>query len=197
MSLTAYWMDISGICIKEFLIFVKFSIIRFKCYAHIVNLIVCDGIKEINVLVVKIENTIRFVRFSPSRCAEKMHVQCKKSLYFDIAIRWKSTYLMLEVVEKLEKVFVRLGESEPRYISYFLEVDSKGNKKIEGHLVWRIGKMIFYMFTLRFSTSLHVTSNSFFNELIYMYTNLLQLCKSRDNLLSGMTMNMMLKFEKY
>jgi hypothetical protein len=30
-----------------------------------------------------------------------------------------------------------------------------------------------------------------------MHTNLLQLCKSKDNLLSGMTMNMMLKFEKY
>jgi putative ubiquitin-RnfH superfamily antitoxin RatB of RatAB toxin-antitoxin module len=30
-----------------------------------------------------------------------------------------------------------------------------------------------------------------------MHTNLLQLCKSKDNLLSGMAMNMMLKFEKY
>jgi hypothetical protein len=30
-----------------------------------------------------------------------------------------------------------------------------------------------------------------------MHTNLLQLCKSRDNLLSGMAMNMMSKFEKY
>jgi hypothetical protein len=30
-----------------------------------------------------------------------------------------------------------------------------------------------------------------------MNTNLLQLCKSRDNLLSGMAMNMMSKFEKY
>jgi hypothetical protein len=53
------------------------------------------------------------------------------------------------------------------------------------------------MVTLKFSGSLHVTSNSFFNELIYMHTNLLQLCKSRDNLLSGMAMNMMSKFEKY
>jgi hypothetical protein len=53
------------------------------------------------------------------------------------------------------------------------------------------------MVTLKFSGSLHVTSNSFFNELIYMNTNLLQLCKSRDNVLSGMTMNMMSKFEKY
>jgi hypothetical protein len=38
-----------------------------RCCAHIVNLIVCDGLKEINVSVVKIRNAIRFVRSSPSR----------------------------------------------------------------------------------------------------------------------------------
>jgi hypothetical protein len=53
------------------------------------------------------------------------------------------------------------------------------------------------MVTLKFFGSLHITSNSFFKELIYMNTNLLQLCKNRDNLLSGMAMNMMSKFEKY
>jgi hypothetical protein len=113
---------------------------------------------------------------------------------------------MLEAVEKFEKVFVRLGESEPRYMGYFLEVDLKGNKKNIGPPCledWENARTllkflkIFYMVTLRFSGSLHATSNSFFNELIYMHTNLLQLCKSRDNLLSGMAMNMMLKFEKY
>jgi hypothetical protein len=36
---------------------------------------------------------------------------------------------MLEAAENFEKVFVRLGESEPRYMSYFLEVNSKRNKK--------------------------------------------------------------------
>jgi hypothetical protein len=36
---------------------------------------------------------------------------------------------MLKAAEKFENVFVRLGQSEPRYMSYFLEVDSKGNKK--------------------------------------------------------------------
>jgi len=75
------------------------------------------------------------VRSSPSRllvfkkCAEKLHVKCKKSLWLDVATRWNSTYLMLEVAEKFEKVFVRLGQSELRYMSYFLKVDSKGNKK--------------------------------------------------------------------
>ena len=103
--------------------------------AHIVNLIVCDGLKEINVLVVKIRNAIRFVRSSPSRllafkkCAEKLYIECKKSLCFDFENRWNSTYLMLEAAEKFEKVFMRLGQSEPRYMSYFLEIVSKRNKK--------------------------------------------------------------------
>jgi hypothetical protein len=106
---------------------------------------------------------------------------------------------MLEAAEKFEKVFVR-------YVSYFLEVDSKGNKKNIGPPSledWENARTllkflkIFYMVTLKFSGLLHVTSNSFFNELIYMHTNLLQLCKSRDNLISGMVMNMMSKFEKY
>jgi hypothetical protein len=56
---------------------------------------------------------------------------------------------------------------------------------------------IFDMATLRFSDSLQVISNSFYNKLIYMHINLLQLCKNRDNLLCGMMMNMILKFEKY
>jgi hypothetical protein len=30
---------------------------------------------------------------------------------------------MLKVAENFEKVFVRLGESEPRYMTYFLKVD--------------------------------------------------------------------------
>jgi hypothetical protein len=113
---------------------------------------------------------------------------------------------MLKAAEKFENVFVRLGQSEPRYMSYFLEVDSKGNKKKIGPPNlddWENARTllkflkIFYIVPLKFSGSLYVTSNSFFNELIYMHTNLLQLCKSRDNLLNGMSMNMMSKFEKY
>jgi len=57
-----------------------------------------------------------------------LHIECKKSLCLDVATRWNSTYLMLEAAAKFKKVFVRLGEKEPRYISYFLEVDSKRNK---------------------------------------------------------------------
>jgi hypothetical protein len=64
-----------------------------RCCAHIINLIVYNGLKEINVSVVKIQNAIRFVRSSPSRqlafkkCVENLHIECKKSLCLDIATR--------------------------------------------------------------------------------------------------------------
>jgi hypothetical protein len=88
---------------------------------------VCDDLKEINVSVIKIQNAIRFVRSSPSK--QLAFTKCMKSLFLDFATRWNLTYLILEVAENFDKVFVRLGESEPGYMSYFLEVHSKGDKK--------------------------------------------------------------------
>jgi hypothetical protein len=95
----------------------------------------CNDLKEINVLVVKIQNAIKFVRSSSfsqlafKKYVEKLHIECKKLLYLNVATRWNSIYLMLATVEKFEMVFMRLGESEPRHMSYFLEIDSKVNKK--------------------------------------------------------------------
>ena len=60
-----------------------------RCCAHIANLIVHDGLKKINVLIVKFRNAIRFVRYLSSRqlqfkkCVEKLHIECKKSLCLD------------------------------------------------------------------------------------------------------------------
>jgi hypothetical protein len=60
-----------------------------RCCAHIANLIMHDGLKKINVLIVKFRNAIRFVRSLPSRqfkfkkCVENLHIECKKSLFLD------------------------------------------------------------------------------------------------------------------
>uniref|UniRef100_A0A6N2L706 DUF659 domain-containing protein n=1 Tax=Salix viminalis TaxID=40686 RepID=A0A6N2L706_SALVM len=116
-----------------------------RCYAHIVNLIGSNGLKEINASVVKIRNGIRFVRSSFAR--QLAFKKCCNSI---------STYLMLDAAEKFGKdateifgkVFVRLGPP--------------------GLEDWESGRIlvkflkIFY--TLKFSVSLHMTSNSFFNE---------------------------------
>jgi len=51
-----------------------------RCCAHIVNLIVCAGLKDIDDSAVKIKNAVRFVRSSPSKqlvfnqCAERLKI---------------------------------------------------------------------------------------------------------------------------
>jgi len=148
-----------------------------KCCAHIVNLIVCAGLKDIDDSVVNIRNAVRFVRSSPSRqlffnqCAERLKIESKKSVCLDVATRWNSTYMMLDAADKFDVVFMRLEETDPRYLSYF-EVDSKGKQKNLGPLAledWEKARSfvkflkLFYTVTLKFSNSLYVASNSFFH----------------------------------
>jgi hypothetical protein len=56
---------------------------------------------------------------------------------------------------------------------------------------------LFYMVTLKFSGSLSVTSNSFFHELIFIHTNISQLCRSEDIYVNKMVKNMMIKYKNY
>ena len=157
-----------------------------RCCAHIVNLIVCAGLKDIDDSMVKIRNVVRFVRSSPSRqlvfnqCAERLKIRSKKYVYLDVATRWNSIYMMLKTVVKFDVVFMRLKETDPRYLSYF-EVDSKVKYKNLGPPALEDWEK----------------ARSFFHELIYMHTSISQLCRSEDVYVSKMVKNMMTKYKKY
>ena len=130
-------------------------------FAHIFNLIVCTGLKDIDDLVVKITNVVRFIRSSPSRqlvfnqCVERLKIESKKPIYLDFATRWNYIYMMLDAADKFDVVFIRLEETDLRYLSYF-EVDSKGKPKNLGPLAledWEMARSfvkilkLFYMVT--------------------------------------------------
>ena len=103
-----------------------------RCCAHIVNLIVCNGLKEINVSVLRFEMQLGLwdlhllgnlhLKNIQKRCIWSVRSHCVWMLQLD-------RIQLILTAEKFEKVFVKLGESEPRYMSYFLDVDSKENKK--------------------------------------------------------------------
>ena len=82
--------------------------IHLRCIAHILNLIVSDGLKEMNELVARVRRAVRYVRQSPARlakfkeCALVEKIQSKSSLCLDVSTRWNSTYLMLDVAQKFE-----------------------------------------------------------------------------------------------
>ncbi|XP_038889294.1 zinc finger BED domain-containing protein RICESLEEPER 2-like [Benincasa hispida] len=94
-----------------------------RCCAHILNLIVCDGLQDINDSLVRIRDAVRFVRSSPARlttfkkCIKKENIDSKSMLCLDVPTSWNSTYLMLEAAVKFEKAFERLEDYETVYMN--------------------------------------------------------------------------------
>lgn len=73
-----------------------------RCCAHIVNLVVQDGLNDIEHVVVKVRESIKFVRGSQMRrqkfldCVSKLSMSSKRGLRQDVLTRWNSTFFMLD-----------------------------------------------------------------------------------------------------
>lgn len=84
------------------------------CIAHIINLIVVDGLKSLKTAISRITNAVRYVRRSPSGlkklkdCIAIEKIESKSSVCLDVRTRWNSTYLMLDSAVKFESAFNRL-----------------------------------------------------------------------------------------
>jgi hypothetical protein len=90
--------------------------IHMRCAAHILNIVVKEGISDLNDCVGTIRNAVKYVRSSPSRmakfksCIARENIQCTKMVCLDVATRRNSTYLMLNIAEKYQKAFDLLAE---------------------------------------------------------------------------------------
>jgi hypothetical protein len=73
-----------------------------RCAAHIVNLIVQDGLKEVNMSIKRVRVVARYIRNGGSRIGKfkeiviEERVDAKSFLRIDIPTRWNSSFLMLE-----------------------------------------------------------------------------------------------------
>ena len=102
-----------------------------RCSSHILNLIVSDGLKEIDLSIRKIRAACRFLKYSPSRfasfkrCDEEVNVSTKAMLILDVPTRWNSTYLMLDVAEKYKHAFYRYEYVEAAYVLNLISSEGK------------------------------------------------------------------------
>ncbi|XP_042452622.1 zinc finger BED domain-containing protein RICESLEEPER 2-like [Zingiber officinale] len=77
------------------------TLFHVQCYAHILNLIVQDGLKKIDIAVDKIRESVKYVKGSQGRkekfknCVSQTSLDSKRALMQDIPTRWNSTYRML------------------------------------------------------------------------------------------------------
>lgn len=186
-----------------------------RCSAHILNLIVREGLVEMDETIVKVRKSVKYVRSSPQRqntfklCAEKEKVEVQNQLCLDVPTRWNYTYIMLEKAEKYQKAFERLEEDDPNFLRTIRE-ESKEEGNDRHEVAWGMDDVdwekirifskflkIFYDATLRFSGASYVTSNSFFLELMSIHDTI-ELEHEKDSyLLRTMSDYMKNKFEKY
>ncbi|GJX29393.1 zinc finger BED domain-containing protein RICESLEEPER 2-like protein, partial [Tanacetum coccineum] len=80
-----------------------------RCFAHILNLVVQDRLKELEISVNQIRAVVRWIRLSPTRIIKFSefcifdNFECEKSLVVDVPTRWNSIYLMLSVAIEYER----------------------------------------------------------------------------------------------
>lgn len=90
------------------------------CSAHILNLIVLDGLDVIKCGIEDVRECVSFWMSTPKRI-ENFEETCRflnlptsKRLVLDCKIRWNSTYLMLQTVLRFKDVFMRLTRLNKR-----------------------------------------------------------------------------------
>ena len=113
-------------------IVLEHEFLHMRSCAYILNLIVGDGLKEIDESIARVRVAVRYVKFSPNRnqtfrsFMKRLGIESKCLLSLDVPTRWNSTYLMLEITEKFEKVFLRMDFEDDSYSSYFMNKENSG-----------------------------------------------------------------------
>ncbi|GKB70915.1 zinc finger BED domain-containing protein RICESLEEPER 2-like protein [Tanacetum coccineum] len=149
------------------------KMMAWKCAAHVINLIVQDGMKKVDKSIEGIRCAVKWIKKSGSRiekftkCAQSARCDSTKSLVLDCPTRWNSTYNMLEVAHVYEDAFARYDIEEVEFGNHI---------RRKGHSVpttddWTKAKKLchflktFYEITLRISGTKYVTTHTLVNEL--------------------------------
>ena len=177
--------------------------LHMRCIAHIINLVVIDGLKEGSDSIDRVRASVKYIRNSPSRlakfksCIEFEKIQSKCSLTLDVCRRWNSTYLMLSSALKLRRAFVRFESEDPQFKFELQPVgvpDEEDWKKVDIFVTFF---KTFYDLTQRISGSRYVTSNTLFHEIIDVDSLLIKWAESTNNDFASMAKKMKVKYDKY
>ncbi|XP_025878851.1 zinc finger BED domain-containing protein RICESLEEPER 2-like [Oryza sativa Japonica Group] len=174
------------------------SLLHMRCCAHILNLIVKDGMTILDKIIEKVRESVSFWTATPKRHekfekqAQQINVKYEKVIALDCKTRWNSTYLMLSTAVLYQDVFTKLGTREKMYTPY---CPSNDDWKFARELCDRL--KIFYDATEAFSGSKYCTANLFFPKACGIYLAMRKWSTSADPNIITMTKLMSAKYEKY
>ena len=173
------------------------SMLHMRCAAHILNLIVQDGLSLIGDGIERIRDSVIYWTGSPKRRqkfeenARQLRVQCTKELVLDCKTRWNSTYLMLSTALIYKDVFSRLAKREISYTCLPYDYDWELAKDICGRLE------LFHSATEFFSGRKYPTTNMYFNVVCELKIALNEWSVYSNEMISTMAESMLAKFNSY
>ncbi|XP_019241756.1 PREDICTED: zinc finger BED domain-containing protein RICESLEEPER 2-like [Nicotiana attenuata] len=92
-----------------------------RCSAHILNLIVQEGLKAASDSLFSIRESVKYVKGSNGRkqkfeqCVKEVGIETNLGLRLDVSTRWNSTYMMLDSALQYEKAFASLHLIDRNY----------------------------------------------------------------------------------
>nr|KYP39151.1 Putative AC transposase [Cajanus cajan] len=141
------------------------SYFHVRCSAHILNLIVQEGLGVISGALKKIRESIKFVRGSKARkiafkeCVLQVRsIDTKVGLRMDVPTRWNSTYVMLDGGTKYKCAFGCLAIRDRNYVHY--PSDDEWNRAARRCEFLKP----FFVMTNLISDSTYPTSNQYFMQ---------------------------------
>ncbi|XP_043705394.1 zinc finger BED domain-containing protein RICESLEEPER 2-like [Telopea speciosissima] len=168
-----------------------------RCCAHILNLIVQDGLKVIDNCVQLVRSSVAYVKASQARkvkfleCCKQVGLPNKKGLHGDVTMRWNSTYHMLD-----SAIFYKSAFHE-------LQLVDKNYRECPSNEEWsKVEQLMHFLkpfndITEVLSGSKYPTANLYFHNVWNIHKSLLEVIVHGDDHMKKMAQEMKKKFDKY
>ena len=171
-----------------------------RCCAHILNLIVKEGLAVADGAVKKIRESVRYVRQSDARMTEfKQRIEqvggidSSIGLRIDVPTRWNSTQAMLEVAIRYRRAFGSLALNDSSYDDCLCPSPEEWDR---AEVICAFLKP-FAVITNLISGSSYPTANKYFSQIAKIELLLRNNLNHDDAMIQDMAERMLRKFDKY
>jgi hypothetical protein len=142
------------------------QLMHMRCVAHILNLIVKDGMSVLEHGIERVRDSVAFWSATPKRhekfekMAKTLNIEYNKRITLDCKTRWNSTYTMISIAVQYIEIFEKLKARKKKFKCCPTKDDWKFAKEICDRL------KLFFDITELFSGTKYVTANLFFPKVI-------------------------------
>ncbi|KAK9755641.1 hypothetical protein RND81_01G040400 [Saponaria officinalis] len=168
-----------------------------RCCAHILNLIVQEGFKDLDIAILKVMESVKYCKGSQLRkqrflnSVQHVKLESARGLRQDVPTRLNSTYLMLDNALYYRKALNNLAKSDLNYLHCPNEGEWDKIEKICKFL------KVFYDVTSLFSGTKFPTSILYFTQVLRVRLLLKVEMGNIDGFMKTMATKMFVKFDKY